>query len=228
MHTCLHRRRDPWKTRTHSCAQTSMEPRVPTLVWTRARPCAWTCRCAHPPPAVLAPDYAHAQVPHRNLRRCLWTQPRPIPTSSLNARVHATTPPSHDPTLMEGSTGGSVEGSTERSMERPVECCSRAPRGSLVLVVNDRQIHDDVGQPHTTLWPAPAKRYMPAGPFFAVYRRRRRRGYGRAGTQNDHLPSAVLLSTGTPIPAQWTRRRRRRDAYNSYVENGAVPCAHVP
>ena len=27
---------------------------------------------------------------------------------------------------------------------------------------------------------------------------------------------AVILSTGTPIPAQWTCRRRRRDAYNSY------------
>ena len=37
------------------------------------------------------------------------------------------------------------------------------------------------------------------------------RGYGRAGTQNDRLSEAVILSTGTPIPAQWTCRRRRRD-----------------
>ena len=28
------------------------------------------------------------------------------------------------------------------------------------------------------------------------------RGYGRAGTQNDRLGEAVILSTGTPIPAQ--------------------------
>ena len=27
------------------------------------------------------------------------------------------------------------------------------------------------------------------------------RGYGRAGTQNDCLGEAVILSTGTPIPA---------------------------
>ena len=37
------------------------------------------------------------------------------------------------------------------------------------------------------------------------------RGYGHAGTQNDRLAEAVILSTGTPIPTQWTCRRRRRD-----------------
>ena len=37
------------------------------------------------------------------------------------------------------------------------------------------------------------------------------RGYGRAGTQNDRLSEAVILSTGTTIPAQWTCRRRCRD-----------------
>ena len=36
------------------------------------------------------------------------------------------------------------------------------------------------------------------------------RGYGHAGTQNDRLFEAVILSTGTPIPAQWTCRRRCR------------------
>ena len=30
------------------------------------------------------------------------------------------------------------------------------------------------------------------------------RGYGRASTQSDRLSEAVILSTGTPIPAQWT------------------------
>ena len=34
------------------------------------------------------------------------------------------------------------------------------------------------------------------------------RGYGRAGTQNNRLGEAVMLSTGTPLPAQWTCRRR--------------------
>ena len=37
------------------------------------------------------------------------------------------------------------------------------------------------------------------------------RGYGRAGTQNDRLSEAVILSTGTPIPAHQTSRRRCRD-----------------
>ena len=36
------------------------------------------------------------------------------------------------------------------------------------------------------------------------------RGYGRAGTQNDRLGEAVVLSTGTPLPAQCTCRRRCR------------------
>ena len=29
-------------------------------------------------------------------------------------------------------------------------------------------------------------------------------GYGRAGTQNDHLGEAVILSTGASMPTQWT------------------------
>ena len=37
------------------------------------------------------------------------------------------------------------------------------------------------------------------------------RGYGRAGTQNDRLAEAVVLSTGTSVPAQWACRRRCRD-----------------
>ena len=37
------------------------------------------------------------------------------------------------------------------------------------------------------------------------------RGYGRAGTQNDCLSEAVILGTGTPIPAQQACRRRHRD-----------------
>ena len=47
-------------------------------------------------------------------------------------------------------------------------------------------------------------------------------GYGRAGTQNDHLAvragtrndrfsEVIILSTGRPIPAQWTCSQRRRD-----------------
>ena len=36
------------------------------------------------------------------------------------------------------------------------------------------------------------------------------RGYGRAGTQNGRLSEAVILSTGTSIPAQRPRRRRCR------------------
>ena len=39
------------------------------------------------------------------------------------------------------------------------------------------------------------------------------RGYGRAGTQNDHLSEAVNLSTGTPIPAQWAWACRRQCRY---------------
>ena len=38
------------------------------------------------------------------------------------------------------------------------------------------------------------------------------RGYGRAGTEKDRLSKAVILRTGTPIPAQRTCRRRCRDA----------------
>ena len=36
-------------------------------------------------------------------------------------------------------------------------------------------------------------------------------GYGRASTQNHRLAEMVILSTGMPIPAQRTRRRRCRD-----------------
>ena len=36
------------------------------------------------------------------------------------------------------------------------------------------------------------------------------RGCGRAGTQSDRLSEAVILSTGTPTPAQRTSRRRCR------------------
>ena len=47
-----------------------------------------------------------------------------------------------------------------------------------------------------------------------LYRRRPRhgcwRGYGRAATQNDRLAEAVILSTGTTIPAQQTCRWQRR------------------
>ena len=35
---------------------------------------------------------------------------------------------------------------------------------------------------------------------------------GGAGAQNDRLSKAVILSTGTPVPAQRTCRRRCRDA----------------
>ena len=38
------------------------------------------------------------------------------------------------------------------------------------------------------------------------------RGYGRDGTQNDRLGEAVILSTGTAIPAQWACHRRCRDS----------------
>ena len=54
-----------------------------------------------------------------------------------------------------------------------------------------------------------AKRYA-----ITTYRLRRRhvycRGHGRAGTQNDRLTEAVILSTGTPMPAQLKCRRRCR------------------
>ena len=43
------------------------------------------------------------------------------------------------------------------------------------------------------------------------------RGYSRAGTQNDHLTVVVILSTGTPMPAQWTCRRRCR--YRAGIES---------
>ena len=35
--------------------------------------------------------------------------------------------------------------------------------------------------------------------------------YGQAGTQNDRLGEAAVLSTGTPIPAQQAGRRRCRE-----------------
>ena len=41
--------------------------------------------------------------------------------------------------------------------------------------------------------------------------------------KNDRLGEAVILSTGMPMPAQWTCRRRRRDAYNTYTALGHGP-----
>ena len=41
-------------------------------------------------------------------------------------------------------------------------------------------------------------------------------GYGRAGSLNDCLSEAVILFTGTSIPAQWTCRRRCR--YRADIE----------
>ena len=46
------------------------------------------------------------------------------------------------------------------------------------------------------------------------------RGYGRAGTQNDHLGEAVILSAGAPIPAQRTCRQRCRDRAKNRSESG--------
>ena len=58
------------------------------------------------------------------------------------------------------------------------------------------------------------------------------RRYGRAGAQNDRLSEAVVLSTGTPIPAQWTRRRRcrYRADFNPprCVQRCAAHARHVP
>ena len=45
----------------------------------------------------------------------------------------------------------------------------------------------------------------------------RLRGYGHAGTQSDRLGEAVILSTGTTIPAQRTCRRRCRDRASHVV-----------
>ena len=52
------------------------------------------------------------------------------------------------------------------------------------------------------------------------------RGYGRAGTQNDRLGKAVILSTGAPLPAQWTRRRRCRCVVVAHTY-GAVEVRHA-
>ena len=48
-------------------------------------------------------------------------------------------------------------------------------------------------------------------------------GYGRAGTQNHRLSEALILSTGTPIPAHRTCRRRCRDAYNACQVEPVLP-----
>ena len=48
------------------------------------------------------------------------------------------------------------------------------------------------------------------------------RGYGSAGTQNDRRAAAVILSTGTLIPAQWTCRRflvLKRNVYSHSVRS---------
>ena len=59
--------------------------------------------------------------------------------------------------------------------------------------------------------------------YWALSRHRRRHVHcagmhGRAGTQNDRLSEAVVLSFGTPIPAQWTCRRRCRDRDSTGIE----------
>ena len=52
------------------------------------------------------------------------------------------------------------------------------------------------------------------------------RGYGRAGTQNDSIGGAVVLSTGTRMPARQKRRRRRRD--RAGVELAQPPVRAIP
>ena len=51
---------------------------------------------------------------------------------------------------------------------------------------------------------------MPIGSISASLTACPLRGYGRGGTQNNRLSKAVILSTGTSVPAQWTCRRRCR------------------
>ena len=46
-------------------------------------------------------------------------------------------------------------------------------------------------------------------PGARLQRRHRQQGYGLC--RHRRRSEAVILSTGTPIPAQWTRRRRCRD-----------------
>ena len=41
------------------------------------------------------------------------------------------------------------------------------------------------------------------------------RGHERAGTQNDRLAEAVILSTSTPIPTQYSCHRQCRDIVGS-------------
>ena len=59
--------------------------------------------------------------------------------------------------------------------------------------------------------------------------RHRRRHVHRAGRGVPVLQMAVILSTGTPIPAQWTWRRRRRDRADIELMRGdagiALPAA---
>ena len=52
------------------------------------------------------------------------------------------------------------------------------------------------------------------------------RGYGRASTRNDRLGEPVILSTGTRVPAQWTRHRRCRYVVMALVS--ARECVTVP
>ena len=53
------------------------------------------------------------------------------------------------------------------------------------------------------------------------------RGYGRAGTQNERLGEAVSLSTGTPIPAQWTCRRRCRYVVMATPDRSHLRATHA-
>ena len=74
-------------------------------------------------------------------------------------------------------------------------CRRRTPRGS---IGSEGWRRKDLGE---TRLQVPS--YRPRSSAFAVAMLR---GYTR--TQNDLLGEAVILSTGTPIPAQSTRRRR--------------------
>ena len=82
----------------------------------------------------------------------------------------------------------------------------------------------NTGRNLCTIWKcasrlSPARHnYISASPKACPSRR-----YGRVGTQNDRLAEAVILSTGTPILAQWTCRRRCR--YRADIAVCASECA---
>ena len=78
--------------------------------------------------------------------------------------------------------------------------------------------------PRSWAWrrPRPCSRALYIGSISASPTACLLRRYGRAGTQNCRLGEAGILSTGTPIPAQWRCRRRRRDgADTSGLADGA-------